>query len=830
MLLSYRWLCGILGTDPGLDKVRQVLTDMGIEVESVRDLGAGHGKIVAARILTKEGHPNADRLSLCDVDAGPDLGTKRIVCGAQNMVAGDMVPLALEGAVLPGNFVIKKSKIRGEASEGMMCSGRELGLGEDHSGLLLLPTEETDGGPYGQPLFPLGRGFEAILEVKPTPNRGDCLNMKGLVRELRSGLGLENSSPVLPELGLGIDPTQLQGQGASPVKVVVEDGEACPLYLGQVLRGVRIGPSPRWLQRVLEAAGLRSINNVVDVTNFILLESGQPMHAFDLQRIEGGRVVVRRAEAGETIRTLDGQDLSLMAEDLLIADGRQGLALAGVMGGEGSAISDSTTDLFLECAVFDPAVVRRTSRRLGKVTDSSQRFERGVDRSALHEVLGRAVALILATGGGRVDGARSEVAAPAPPAASVFFDPEAASRFLGGVVELEESRQLLTRLGFEVQIDGGQLKVVVPPHRHDIFRPVDLYEEVARVMGYGRFPSLPPTIRSRSFGVRGGALLARRIRQVFAGRGLHELCSLSFVSQEQLQKTGFGELGADSVIALRNPLSADHAFLRPSLVPGLLAAAEFNQNRGLQALRLFEVGRVFHPAVAVDGSLPAQESLQVAALLSGPVQDQGWRPSSRQADFYDLKGLLAGLGLELGLVSSCDPEVVDYPEMGLEMLVPDGLFHPGRRGAVRVGDRLVGAMGELHPALLAPAGLRRAPMLLVLDGDGLAAQMGGLPQVRPIGEFPSVTRDLGLLVPEDVASSAVEQVCQRKGRPLLQDVRLFDVYQGPGVEPGFRSLAYALEFSAPDRTLRDEEVAETIDKILSELSKIRVTLRGGAAA
>jgi phenylalanyl-tRNA synthetase beta chain len=830
MLLSYRWLCAMLGQDPGLERVCQALTQAGVEVESVRDLGAGSGKVVAARILTRDKHPNADKLSLCDVDAGPVLGQKRIVCGAQNMGPGDVVPLAIEGAVLPGNFVIKKSKIRGESSEGMMCSGRELGLGEDHSGLLLLPSTDDDSGPYGAPLFPIGSGFEAILEVKPTPNRGDCLSMRGLVREVRAGLGLaEGSQPesTLPSLGLGSEQAvQADGGRPCPVTVEVEDTNACSRYLGRVIRGVTIGPSPRWLQRVLETAGLRPISNVVDITNLILLECGQPLHAFDLSKLRGGRITVRCATEGEPLATLDGQQVKLTPRDLVIADAEGPVALAGVMGGEGSSISETTTDLFLECALFDPSVIRHTSRRLGKVTDSSQRFERGIDTAALATVIDRATQLILALAGGHVEGAVADCRGIIPAAAVLLLDLDQTSAFLGIELETEEAVAILSRLEFGVVArEGRQLTVQVPSHRHDVTRPVDLAEELARVAGYDRIPSLPPQIQSRAFQLPPSAAAARRLRQVLVQAGLCEASCLSLVSPEWLNRTGFGEF-LPAPLPLRNALSADLSVLRHSLIPGLLSVAAYNQNHGAESIRLFEIGRVFH--AGTNQASPVQEPWHLVALLSGTAGDGAWRPVTRGADFFDAKGLVEVALSELGW--KADVVFAPLPAEGLVGLVPGGLLHPGKAAVVSVGGKVVGAVGELHPGLLASVGLRRAPQLVVLDVAAVAERRSTPIAVKPISEFPGVTRDLALMVPQSVAASEVERAIRRKGKPLLESLRLFDIYEGKGVPEGHRSLGYALHFVAPDRTLRDEDVQQAVDAVLSELAPLGVGLRGVPAA
>lgn len=804
MQISYRWLTQILGTQVPLEELLATLTMAGLEVESVIDLGVGHGRIVAGRILTREQHPNADKLSLCDVEITPGEAPLRIVCGAQNMGPGDMVPVALEGAVLPNGLVIKKSKIRGEASQGMMCSGRELGYGEDHEGLMIL--EQGDGALYRQ-----GETFDALIEIKVTPNRPDCLSIYGVARDVAALLKLDT----LVRPGVAEEPdggaAGIKADGG--VKLTVQNPEACPRYLGRVIRGVKIGPSPLWLRRKVESAGLRSINNVVDVTNLILLEQGQPLHAFDLGKVKDAHVVVRLAAEGEKAVTLDGQEVTLTARDLLIADSEKVIALAGIMGCANSEIDEATTDVFLECAYFDPATVRHTSKRLGKSTDSSYRFERGTDWSALEIVVSRAADLIVATAGGRVEGAVQVIEGPQP-TEPVKLLAARVNGLLGITLRDEEIADALRRLDFGVHpVRDGEFNVQIPAHRPDVTADVDLIEEIARVIGYDKIPPRMPAIPSRPARRNPDAELMRRLRESLTGQGFLEIVNYSFESAGATERAG---LPAINPVHLSNPLSAEYAVMRTSLLPSLLATTAYNHNRGELNLRLFEIGKVYLPAS--DNAV--KEEWGFAVILTGAVHGEGWRANNRAVDFYDARAvaenLLATLNIS-GAISSKpeDPTVGDCAAL-----------HPGKSAIIEHKGKALLVVGHLHPQVRQTMELKRDAVVILGSFNALTPFLGQVAAIRNVAVFPSITRDLALLADKSVPSGDIEATITKRAKSLLAGVSLFDVYEGDKLAAGKRSLAYSLRFSAPDRTLTDDEVNQLIERILGDLNaKLGMTLR-----
>lgn len=857
MRVSYRWLLRALGMeakDLPLAEVVERLTMAGIEVEAVLDLGAGSGRVIAARILERVPHPNADKLGLCQVDAGGPEPLK-IVCGAPNADPGSLVPLAAIGASLPNGMTIERRKVRGEVSEGMMCSARELGWSEEAAGLLILPPEGEEGSLYRK-----GEPFDALLDIKITPNRPDCLSVRGLVRELRASIlsnrsAAEAGTPLsAPQVALCQPPLDESGPAASElVQVRLDAPDACPRYLGRVIRGVKVGPSPLWLRRAVESAGIRSISNIVDVTNYILVESGQPLHAFDLARVAQSTVVIRRASEGEKVVTLDGQEATLTADDLLIADPEKPIALAGIMGCGNSEISDETTDVFLECAWFAPAVIRRTSKRLAKSTDSSYRFERGVDWQALPELVDRAAALIAHVGGGTVAPGVLTAGPGIEPQPPIALRVDRVSRLLGLPLSKEEVENALLALDFMIEPpfpsalselpagdDSVVLQVRVPAFRPDITREADLIEEIARVVGYNRIPEELPRLQLRPSAAPREERTASRVRASLAGSGFLETTSYSFLAAEALERLGYPAAPGSRAVRLKNPLSAEYAVMRPSLVPGLLETLLYNQNHGNPDVRLFEIGKTFLAAEGeasrAGGDLPVEEHIEFAALIAGSAGEPSWRAPARPADFYDMKGVAETLLADFGL-READVEFVrpDAEELAGACRV----LHPGKSAVVRLaqggkdakkekegaGAKLF-ALGELHPAVRAELELKRTVYLLFGRVDALMPFLDRLPALREIPAFPPVTRDLALVADRTTPAAEIESVIARRAKSLLASLRLFDLYEGDRIPAGKRSLAYQLRFAAPDRTLTDDEVNQVIEKILGDLkAKLDVELR-----
>ena len=776
MNISYRWLKSIA---PGLEGTPQELADrlamLGAPVDEVVDVGGGLGDIVIARVAEVRQHPNADRLRICTVEAGGE--PLQVVCGAPNVEAGGRYPFAPVGARLPGGMEIGRAKLRGERSEGMLCSARELGLGRDHAGLLALNGDWEPGTGFRDAL-----GLDdALLVVDVTPNRGELLSHLGVARELapRGEDGIE--LPAFPgDRGYDcrIVPARREGEAAG-VPVEIEDDQGCPRYMGAVVRGVRVGPSPEWLAARLRVVGVRPINNVVDATNYVLHELGQPIHAFDLARLRGGRVVIRRAAEGETLVTLDGESRALGPSDVVIADGERVVALAGVMGGANSEVDASTTDLFVEVALFDPRRVRATARRLGLATDASHRFERGVDPDGQPTALRRVVELIRAVAGGEVEEAVDLVPHPHERVA-VGLREERVERVLGVKIPAAEIRDLLEPIGFEVDPRPRPMRVLVPGFRPDVTSEIDLVEEVARRRGYGSFEEELLPFRPTAVPEDPSVQVERRFRERFVRWGLLESRAGAFGPQ------------TEGAVPLLNPLSSEEGFLRTSLVPGLLRRVERNLAHGVRDVRLFEVGAVFLPG---EGALP-REAARAAAVLTGASRPPHWSGAAPEWDLWDARGLLEELAEE-------------YPDGRVE--ARDGRFVL-LSGSQECGYARPAAAGEVDaPAWAAP--------VLVLEVALPGAAEVGVFRYRPLPVHPGSERDLALLLPAGVRAAEVEAVVREAAGELLEETFPFDLYEGKGIPEGTRSLAVRLRFRAADRTLTDAEVDGAVDRVLAALEE-----------
>ncbi|MFO7260424.1 MAG: phenylalanine--tRNA ligase subunit beta [bacterium] len=798
MNISYRWLRDLA---PGLEDtpegIAARLATYGAPVDAVVPLGAGLEDIVVARVESVRKHPNADRLSLCEVEAGG--GRLQVVCGAPNVRAGAYYPFAPVGAALPGGVRIKKAKIRGEVSEGMLCSERELGLGRDHSGLLELHGTYTPGEP-----FRVAAGLDDVrLEVDVTPNRPDLLSHIGVARELAPGgvAGIRlGPLPGLEGPGLFEDVVfeRVAEEGrAGGVAVAIEDPRGCLRYIGAVIRGVKVGPSPAWLAARLRAVGLRPVNNVVDATNYVLYELGQPLHAFDLDRLAGPRIVARRAAAGETIVTLDGQRRVLHEDMVVIADAERPVAVAGVMGGEDSEVTESTTNVFLECALFDPKAIRRARRALGLSTDASFRYERGVDPDGLERAARRALALIVAVAGGTVERDAVDIY-PEPRAPLVVsVRPERVSLVLGERFDAATVAGYLEPLGFErVGAGDGALRFEVPGYRvYDVTREIDLIEEVARRHGYEAFPSELRPFRVGNVPEAPLSVLEDRLRTLLVGRGLLESRTAAFAPE------GEGD------VALLLPLSSAESRLRRALVPGLLRRVEHNFARGVRHVRLFEIGTVFAPG-ATPGDLPI-EATHLAVVVSGARTPPHWSGQAEPFDLWDLKALLTEVARALGLgpdaVRPAEDGAVERPYVpGLSFQVFDA---EGRRigGGGRIAQDAVDAPAWADPIWAFE--VRLDPAMAAVS----------MPQFRALPTHPATERDIALLVPDDVPAARVEAVIRSAGGAYLEDVHPFDVFRGRAVPAGHRSIAFRLRFRAPDRTLRDDEADTATERILRRL-------------
>ena len=776
MKVSLSWLSDFVTLPASRVELEDVFTRAGLTVEAVEERGAAFPNVVVGRILESSPHPNADRLSVCRVDDGT-AQPRQIVCGAKNYKVGDKVPLALPGAVLPGDFKIKTGKLRGVESEGMMCSAKELRLAEDAQGLLILPPDAPVGAPISE-VFPA----DTVLDLEVTPNRPDWLGHLGVAREISALSGSPLRSPEIP-----VCP---HGPGDA---VRVEASDACPFYSVRRICGVKVAPSPDWLRRRLEAVGLRPINNIVDVTNYVMLELGQPLHAFDAARVDGP-LVVRRAREGESLRALDGRDYRPASDALVIADSSGPLALAGVMGGESSGVGEATVDILLESAVFNPATIRRTARGLGLHSDSSYRFERGVDPAGVLSASSRATALILELAGGIADGTTLSAGVAEADRGKVSIHGDRCCMVLGAQIPDEEIAAALSAFG--LMQDGNNLWQP-PSWRPDLTREADLIEEVARFVGIGRIPSrlisspaaTGPADRTYDF--------AAELRRTLAGYGYSEARTGTLVSAAKAT-------GASDALSLRNPLGEEQAFLRPSLVPSLLDAMHRNLNNGEKVVRLFEIGKVFHAG-------ESEEELTLGLVASGPEALPGWRQKSdRDIDFFDVKGLLG-----------------DCLGIGFAPGEPDTLCALKAR-ALHEGNP-VGYLGQLLPSrarlLDAPGAVIAAEILLTpLVPAGRTARA-----VAPLPAFPASSRDVAIVAPVELPYSTIAATIHDANEPLLVNAAPFDVFHDPGgkhLPATSKSLAISLTFASPDRTLTAEEVNDATRRIKQRLvDKLGVAFR-----
>ena len=749
MKISLQWLKDYVVLPGSVDALAEALTKGGTEVVGREDRGNIPDKIVVAQILSSAPHPNADRLSVCQVDDGSGQ-PRQIVCGAKNFRVGDKVPLALPGAVLGPDFKIKAGKLRGEKSDGMLCSAKELALAEDAEGLLILASDLPVGKPVQELFSP-----DTVLELEVTPNRPDLLGYRGVAREVAALTQVEATLAAVPSVP----------EKEADNFVRLEDS-GCPFYTARIIRGVKVGPSPQWLADRLTAVGLRPINNVVDVTNYVLLETGQPLHAFDLAKLEHG-IVVRNAHEGEMLQALDGSELKLRTHDLIVGDAGKAVALAGVMGGVETGVTSATTDLLLECAWFEPSRVRKSSRELGLSTDSSYRFERRVDPAGVLPASARAVELILQTAGGAAE-TEVLVAGRAPQtAATIPLSYDRCRALLGLEIGDGEIEAILLRLGLTRQ--AGQW--LVPGFRPDLTREVDLIEEVIRMAGIERVPS-----RLRGFPAAASTADLRhdngeRLRERLRAQGFSEARTSHFVSPDALRRAG---VSADEAVTVRNPLGADQAMLRPALLAGLLEALARNLRHGVDAVRLFEVGPVFAAAGREEGTA-------LALLETG--SDHG---------LFGLKGVLqAALG-------------------AVEFIPEDGL-------ALRVtGLGLVGLLRRLPRVMAEEYGAKAPVYYAEMAVDGWLGAMPGAVRVRALSKFPAVMRDLSLILPRTIRYAAVEKAVLGARVPHLCSVRLKDVFADPsGVKlpADQRSLTVTLTFRDEARTLISEEVDRAVETL-----------------
>jgi phenylalanyl-tRNA synthetase beta chain len=793
MRIPLRWLRQYVEFDADAAALAHALTMSGTKIEAVHGGAAGFEGVRVGRVLECGPHPDADRLRVCQVQVGAE--RLHIVCGASNVRAGLTVAVACVGARLPGDLRIRKSKIRGQVSEGMICSGRELGIAADGEGILELDPQLECGADYAS----LVAG-EPVLEAEITPNRPDCLAMLGIAREVAALYGKRVQRPAA-----WVEP---EGLPACPVPIAIENPADCSRYLGRVLEDVRVEPSPEWLQSALRALGAAPINNVVDITNYVLFETGQPLHAFDLDRLRGPRLDVRRARAGETLRTLDGVERRLDPDILVIADAAAAVAAAGVMGGLDSAVRDSTRRLLLESACFDPGRVRIGRRKLGLSTDASYRFERGADPEGVRWAADRATQLLCDLAGARIATAAAAPGDRAPARPAVRLRVERANRLIGTELEPSAMAALLARIELPAsETNAGELHVTVPSFRRDVSSEIDLIEEVARLHGYERIPAerMPP---APAVAVEAALrALARRIRDRAVDLGYYEVRTSAFMERDDPDRLGLPpEDPRRQAVRLRNPLVPTLDTMRTTLLPGMLRLLGRNARHEQEPLRFVQVDRVFLNRPGTLPGLPT-ESERLFLLSGGHARPLGWAEPAREVDLYDLKGDVDALAARLGLALEWFPgssEPTLDPALSFEIAVASERV--GRGGAVR---------GEILGAFDCPSPV----FAFELELAALAGRATGARQWREPHRHPAVKRDLSLVVPAGVTYGDLELTIRATAGPLLESVQCFDVYRmGRSPAGGERSLGLRLRFRAPSRTLSEAEVTPLLDAVVDRLA------------
>jgi len=791
MRVSVNWLREFTPFDGELQDLADRITMLGLEVEEIAHPFAGLDKVVVGKVVECAKHPDADKLSLTRVDAGQG-ELLPIVCGAPNVAAGQTVAVALVGASLPGGITIKKSKIRGAESRGMICAEDELGLGEGHAGIMVLDPALKAGAPLAEALSL----DTEVLEVSITPNRADCLSVLGVAREVALAFGLPLSLPTV----------QVSEQGPGRVedffRIELPEPDLCPVYQGRMLAGVKIGPSPDWLRWRLLAVGLRPISNIVDVTNYVMFELGQPLHAFDRRLLAGGLIRVARAHEGMRFTTLDNQERILNSNDLLIWDAEKPVGLAGVMGGANTEMRDDSTEVFLESAVFRPGTIRKTARRLGIPSESSYRFERGVDQPGSLFALNRAAALMAEFSGGRI---LPGVAAAEPrpwQSRVVPFRTERARDLLGLPVDESFCRKTLEAVGCELEGSGENFSAVAPSHRLDLEREVDLIEEVARVWGIDRIPAVLPRI-PKSLDTVGKAdttyAFALRLKAWARGAGLREAINYSFVGTKDLDLLG---LPADNRVPVKNPLSEDQNVLRTALAPGLLNTVRQNVSTGAARVRVFELAHLFFPDAASDTT--AREPVRLGLVLYGDRAAEGWPSEDRPADYLDLKGLVEHLLAHLKLPQAA-------------FAVQEG--HPYLSPCVQatLDGEVLGELGRVKPELADAYEARKEVWLAELDADLLKARAEARVQgFTALAKFPPVRRDVTFACPANIEAAALLDAARGAKEKLLSDVLLVNVYQPePG---GERNLSLRLTYRHAERTLKDAEADKAHAKVVDAVT------------
>ena len=787
MKFSESWLREWVNPAVSTDELTHQITMAGLEVDDVLPVAGSFTGVKVGHVVECGQHPDADKLRVTKIDVGEE-ELLDIVCGAPNCRQGLKVAVATVGAVLPGDFKIKKAKLRGQPSHGMLCSFTELGIDVESDGIMELAQDAVIGTDFREFL-----GLNDVtVDVDLTANRADCFSIRGLAREVGVLNRLDVNAPAIEAVAASIDDT---------VAIEVKAPEACPRYLGRVVKNVNVqAETPLWMQEKLRRCGIRSIDPVVDITNYVLLEQGQPMHAFDLAKIEGG-IVVRMAEQGEKLTLLDGSEAELNADTLVVADHNKALAIAGIFGGEGSGVNSETKDVLLECAFFAPDHIRGRARSYGLHTDSSMRFERGVDFALQASAMERATQLLVDICGGEVApvvGVESE--ADLPKANTVELRRSKLDSLLGHEIPSSDVVEILERLGLAVSTTDTGWKATAPTWRFDIAIEQDLVEEIGRIYGYDNIPNQSP-VASLSMNLHKEAKLPlKRARDLLVDRGYHEAITYSFVEPEQ-QKLIVPEI---EPLMLPNPISADMSAMRLSLIQGLLNTVVHNQKRQQPRVRLFEYGLRFIPDQDAENGMRQEPML--AGVIAGARSEEHWDIETNTVDFFDLKGDLEAV-LEL---TANDKQfafvAAEHPAL-----------HPGQCAAIVIDDQPVGIIGTVHPELERKFGLNGRTIVFEIEWNAINTRV--IPEAVALSKFPSNRRDIAVVVDEDAASGEIVEACLQAGGEFLKEAKLFDVYIGKGVEEGKKSLAIALTLQSVERTLEDADIAGAVDAIVAQISE-----------
>ncbi|WP_314341170.1 phenylalanine--tRNA ligase subunit beta [Leptotrichia wadei] len=791
MLISLNWLKQYIDLDGiEINEMENALTMIGQEVEKIEVLGGNLENVITAQIIEKEMHPDSDHLTICKVDNGKEI--LQIVCGAPNHKAGDKVVMAQVGAKLAPDFVIKKGKIRGVESNGMLCSEEELNIGKDSSGIMILP-EDT---PVGVPMKEYLGINDTVFELEITPNRPDCLSHIGIARELGAYYSKEVK---YPSFAINSESSE---KTTNNISVEIEDSNLAKRYVARIIKNVTVKESPKWLKERVESIGIRSINNIVDASNFIMMELNQPNHTFDLDKIEGGKIVVRAGHENEKLVTLDEQERGLNSDDIVISDGVKAVALGGVMGGQNSEITENTKNILLEVANFNSQNVRKTSRRLTLFSESSYRFERRVDEENAINVINRLANIIQEVAGGEIlEGVVDNYPVPyKKKTATLNF--ERLNRFVGKNIPRETVIGILTRLEIEVVDNGEILTLTAPTYRDDLENEQDYFEEVIRMYGFDNIENILPKLDISEKPVIDTTKLSTQVKLIAANAGLKEVINYSFVPKDAMEKIKYTSVERENLIDLLRPITEDFVTLRPTLLYSLLKNAKENMNRNVTSIRFFEVSRTFVKAEEL-----AKEEVKLGIILAGENNKTLWNPKPVPYDFYDLKGIVEEIFTQLKF----NNYMIKRSEQSQ--------YHPGRSVDVFVGRELIGSFGEIHPDVLENFDLGKTSVLVgEFNIDLIQKYIGKKIKYQGIVKYPAVPRDFAFVMREDILVGDVLKTIQKVDKKI-EKVELFDIYQGAGVLPGMKSVAISVILRDKNKTLEEKEIVDISNKIVAKIEK-----------